>query len=56
MSQVSARLLIVTEEFAIGLGKLFALGKADRLLCVASNRCILVKNILDLKYSRVLCV
>ena len=53
MRQFLARLLIVTEEFADDLGSCLRWGKLNRLLCVTSNRCIPVKNTLDLKYSRV---
>jgi len=38
--------LILTEEFAVDLGSVFAMGKADCLLYVTSNRCLPVTNTL----------
>jgi hypothetical protein len=49
-------MLIMTEEFADDLGRIFCSVESDRLLFVTGNLCIRVKNIFGLTCSRVLCV
>jgi hypothetical protein len=49
-------LLLLSQEFAVDLGRFFALRKADRPLFATSHRCVPFKKYMGLKCSCVLCV